>query len=77
MFTVCQCASYGYSSQYREQEISKMNKIVVADSSCINQNETLIGINICQYDKSEKLTCPVLFEESAVGKRYSYNALEE
>ena len=54
-----------------------MNKIVVADSSCINQNETLIGINICQYDKSEKLTCPVLFEESAVGKCYSYNALEE
>ena len=32
---------------------------------------------ICQDDKREKLTCPVLFEESSVGKTCGYNALEE
>ena len=32
---------------------------------------------ICQDDKPEKLTCPVLFEESSVGKTCGYNALEE
>ena len=59
-----------------------MNKIVVADSSCIpglipTRNLNWKKYYICQDGKFEKLTCPVLFEESAVGNIRGYNALEE
>ena len=59
-----------------------MNKIVVADSSCIPSLIPRRNLNwekcyIYQNDNSEKLTCPVLFEESAVGKSCVYNAIEE
>ena len=58
-----------------------MNKIA-ADSSCIPSLRPTLNLNwkkwyICQDSKSEKLTCPVFFEESAAGKIRSYNALEE
>ena len=58
-----------------------MNKIV-ADSSCIPSLRPTRNLNwkkcyICQDGKSEKLTCPILFEQSAVGKIRGYSALEE
>ena len=57
-----------------------MNQIIVPDSSCIPSSTPKRNLNwekcyICQDVKSEKLTCTVLFEESAVGKSCGYNAL--
>ena len=51
-----------------------MHKIVVADSSCIPSLKPKQNLNwekcyIFQDDKLEKLTCPVLSEEGAVGKK--------
>ena len=59
-----------------------MNKIAVAGCSCISSSRPKQNLNwekcyICQDDKPEKLTCPVLFDESSVGKTCGYNALEE
>ena len=59
-----------------------MHKIVVPGSSCIpslrpKQNLNWEKCYIFQDDKLEKLTCRVLFEESAVGKNRDYNALDE
>ena len=62
--------------------MQKKNKITAVDSSGIpsfrlKRNRNWEKSYIGQDDKSEKLTCPVLFEESAVGKSHGYNALEE
>ena len=59
-----------------------MIQIAVAGSSCIPSSRPKQDLNwekcyICHDDKTEKLTCPVLFDESSVGKTCGYDALEE
>ena len=47
-----------------------MNKNAVADSSCIPSLRPKRNLNWekCYICQDEKLTCPVLFEESAFGR---------